>query len=226
MFAAAIAYSMKVGLDDIRQGLRTFDNTYFQAPGRLNIYNEHPFKVILDYAHNPHAVKAIVHLIDNLETEGRRICVLAAPGDRRDEDIHEIATLCAGHFDHYVCRRDDNLRGRDPEDVPRRLRDALLAGGVDEAAVQVIPDEREAVAAGLAAAAPGDLLLVMGDNIRRCWKQITSFSPELDVAASEPEPEASPARGSLDLPDLDLPPIDRLVRDERGVRLAREHEDD
>jgi cyanophycin synthetase len=226
MFAAAIAYSMHVGLDDIRQGLRTFDNTYFQAPGRLNIYNEHPFKVILDYAHNPHAVRAIVRLIDNLDAEGRRICVLAAPGDRRDEDIDEIATLCAGHFDHYVCRRDDNLRGRGGDEVPLRLRDALLRAGVAAAAVEVIADERAAVAAALATASAGDLLLIMGDNIRRCWKQITNFSPELDAAESDPVQEAPAPRGTVELPDLDLPPVDRLVRDERGVRLAREYEDD
>ncbi len=83
MFAAAVAYSMGVSLDDIRQGLRTFDTTYFQAPGRLNVYDEHPFKVILDYAHNPHAVAAIVRFVDNLGAEGSKICVLGAPGARR-----------------------------------------------------------------------------------------------------------------------------------------------
>ncbi|MCP4845688.1 MAG: cyanophycin synthetase, partial [Actinomycetia bacterium] len=49
MFAAAVAYSMEVKLEEIRHGLRTFDTTFFQAPGRMNIHDEHPFKVILDY---------------------------------------------------------------------------------------------------------------------------------------------------------------------------------
>lgn len=47
MFAAAMAYSFGVDLDNIRHGLRTFDTTYFQAPGRMNVFDEHPFKVIL-----------------------------------------------------------------------------------------------------------------------------------------------------------------------------------
>jgi cyanophycin synthetase len=226
MAAAAIAYSMGVGLDDIRQGLRTFDNTYFQAPGRLNIYNEHPFKVVLDYAHNPHAVKAIVQLMDNLDAEGRRVCVLAAPGDRRDEDIREIAELCAGHFDRYICRRDDNLRGREPEEVPERLRDGLLAAGVEAAAIEVIPDEQEAIFAALSGAGTGDLLLVLGDNISRCWKQITKFSPELETLPSEPARQVAVPVQPADLPEFDLPSPDRLVRDERGVRLAREEEND
>ena len=59
MFAAAMAFSMKLKLEDIRHGLRTFDTTYFQAPGRLNVFDEHPFKVILDYGHNPAAIDAV-----------------------------------------------------------------------------------------------------------------------------------------------------------------------
>jgi hypothetical protein len=56
MFAAAMAFSLGIKLDAIRQGLRTFDSTFFQAPGRMNVFDEHPFKVIFDYAHNAHAV--------------------------------------------------------------------------------------------------------------------------------------------------------------------------
>ena len=69
MFAAAMAFSMGLKLEDIRHGLRTFDTTFFQAPGRMNIYDEHPFKVILDYGHNPAAVEAMCDLVERLEVE-------------------------------------------------------------------------------------------------------------------------------------------------------------
>ena len=52
MFAAAMAYAMDVSLDNIRQGLRTFDTSFFQVPGRMNIFDRLGFKVILDYGHN------------------------------------------------------------------------------------------------------------------------------------------------------------------------------
>ncbi|MDH4315909.1 MAG: cyanophycin synthetase, partial [Gammaproteobacteria bacterium] len=77
MFAAALAYNLKISLEDIRHGLRTFDATFFQAPGRTNIYDEHPFKVILDYAHNPAAVRAMCNMVDRFDVDGRRIVVLA-----------------------------------------------------------------------------------------------------------------------------------------------------
>ena len=115
MFAAAMAWSMGVRLDDIRHGLRTFDTTFFQAPGRGNMYDQLGFKVILDYGHNPAAVDAMCALVDNLAADGlrgARVCVLSAPGDRRDADIVAIATRAARSFDRFVVRRDDDARGR------------------------------------------------------------------------------------------------------------------
>ena len=91
MFAAAMAFSLGVKLDSIRQGLRTFDSTFFQAPGRMNVFSEHPFKVLFDYGHNAHAVGMMADLAGRLDVTGRRIVVLAGPGDRRDEDLVAIA---------------------------------------------------------------------------------------------------------------------------------------
>src|SRR3546814_8718633 len=119
MFAAAMAYSLGIKLDAIRQGLRTFDTTFFQAPGRMNVFDEHPFKVLMDYGHNAHAVGMMADLAQRLDAPGRRIVVLAGPGDRRDEDLLAIAAAVAGTFDHYIARRDDALPGRDGEERER-----------------------------------------------------------------------------------------------------------
>ncbi|QOW22306.1 cyanophycin synthetase [Novilysobacter avium] len=225
MFAAAMAFSMGIKLDAIRQGLRTFDTTFFQAPGRMNVFAEHPFKVIFDYAHNAHAVGAMADLAQRMEVGGRRIVVIAGPGDRRDEDLRAIADAVAGRFDHYICRRDDNLRGRDGDEVPRILAKALLAQGVDEAQVSIINEEEAAIDAALRMGEPGDLVLIFADALVRSWKQVIKFQaegepsaplrPEVPVTA-EPADESIPAS---------LADYEDLVRDERGVRLAREEND-
>jgi cyanophycin synthetase len=221
MFAAALAFSMGVRLEDIRHGLRTFDTTFFQAPGRMNVFDEHPFKVIVDYGHNAAAVEAMCQLCDRLEPQGRRIVVLAAPGDRRDSDIAEIGTICAGHFDHYIVRRDDKLRGREGDQVPIMLRNALLTAGVAKEQIEMIPDEVTAVDHALAMARPGDLLLVFADAITRTWKQVIGFHP---AAASASERAARPAIVETPIVSEPLPAHDALVRDERGVRIKREPE--
>ena len=247
MFAAGICFSMGKSLEDIRQGLRTFATTYFQAPGRLNVFDEHPFKVILDYGHNPAAIEAMTKLCDQLETDGRRILVITLPGDRRNEDIAEVARIVAGHFDHYICRADDNRRGRGETEVPDLLRDGLIANGVPESDIAVIPDEVTSVDAALKMGAPGDLVMIFGDNISRTWKQIIYFNrpPEkvtddveetaedpvsqtllTDDAKPDPLADATPVDDAPEVPESLLMGGIRMVRDARGVRLAVEDVED
>jgi cyanophycin synthetase len=225
MFAAAIAYSMGIKLDAIRQGLRTFDSTFFQAPGRMNVFNEHPFKVLFDYGHNAHAVGAMADLAQRLDVSGRRIVVLAGPGDRRDEDLVAIADAVAGRFDHYICRRDDALRGRDGDEVPRIQARALQAKGVPKDAISIIPDEQEAIDAALRMGQPGDLLLVFADALVRSWKQIIKFRPEGMAAAPERPKSVDVPLPTTPVGEMAFAGMEGIVRDERGVRFARESDD-
>ncbi|MFN7551711.1 MAG: cyanophycin synthetase [Pseudomonadota bacterium] len=225
MFAAAIAYSMGIKLDAIRQGLRTFDSTFFQAPGRMNVFNEHPFKVLFDYGHNAHAVGVMADLAQRLDVTGRRIVVLAGPGDRRDEDLVAIADAVAGRFDHYICRRDDALRGRDGDAVPRIQARALEAKGVPKSAISVIPDEQEAIDAALRMGQPGDLLLVFADALVRSWKQIIKFRPEGMAPVPERPKSVDVPLPSTPAGEMAFVGMEGMVRDERGIRFARESDD-
>jgi len=230
MFAAAMAFSLGIKLEAVRQGLRTFDSTFFQAPGRMNVFSEHPFKVLFDYGHNAHAVAAMADLAQRLDVVGRRIVVLAGPGDRRDEDLVAIARAVAGRFDHYICRRDDNLRERTSDEVPRIQAVALRAAGVDERAISIIPDEQEAINAALNMGQPGDLLLIFADALVRSWKQITKFKPAGAIAAAPaalpPAPlfAEGPGDGAARGAEAAIAPfsLEGLIRDERGVHFAPE----
>ncbi len=225
MFAAAMAHSLGKSLEDIRHGLRTFDTTFFQAPGRMNVYDEHPFRVILDYGHNPAAMRAVCQLVERLDVSGRRICVMGAPGDRRDEDILAMADEVAPHFQYFICKSDDNPRGRDRDEVPTMLRKQLREHGIDSDRIEIMADEREAVERGLGLAQEDDLVVVFGDNITRCWKQIIHFEPE---GGDKPaEEEARPVHSFVEEdPDaFTLGPGAELIADERGVRIARDDEE-
>jgi cyanophycin synthetase len=220
MVAASMAFSLGIKLDAIRQGLRTFDTTFFQAPGRMNVFNEHPFKVLFDYGHNAHAVGVMADLAQRLDVSGRRIVVMAGPGDRRDEDLVAIADAVVGRFDHYICRRDDSLRGRDGDEVPLIQSRALMAKGVPAEAISIIPDEQEAIDAALRMGRPGDLLLVFADALVRSWKQVTKFRPEGMPAAAAPAPARAPVIEAV--PDEPaLSDFEGIIRDERGVHLPR-----
>lgn len=225
MFAAAMAYSMGKSLEDIRHGLRTFNTSFFQAPGRMNVYDEHPFKVILDYAHNPAAIDAMCQLSDRLDVLNKRICVISSPGDRRDEDIKALAATAAGHFDHYICKADDNRRGRGKTEVPDMLKEQFLKDGVPESAIEIIPDEQEAINQALEICVEGDLLIIFGDSITRCWKQVIHFNSDNQTSKSTTD-TSSEVTAESHTEKFELPMGQSLIRDERGVRIARHEEGD
>jgi cyanophycin synthetase len=225
MFAAAMAYAMGKSLENIRHGLLTFNTTFFQAPGRMNVFDEHPFKVILDYAHNPAAISAMCQLSDRLDVSGRRVCVISSPGDRRDEDVSALASTAAGHFDHYICKADDNRRGRGDVEIPEMIKNQLIAEGVDKSAVEVIADEKASVAHALEFCDAGDLLVVFGDDITRCWKQIIHF--KTDGSGREVENQKDESNKDSEVVEhFELADGQSLIRDERGVRIAKTEEGD
>jgi len=189
----------------------------------MNMFKEHPFDVLLDYAHNPAAVQAVTDTVDQLDVTGMRRIVLAAPGDRRDEDITAIARAVAGHFEHYICRADDGRRGRGHDEVPQLLRSVLLEAGVPEEQIEVIVEEPAAVDHALRAAEPGDLVVVLGDDTTRCWKQIINFS------ADGERPDSMGGDGAQRTPHVGIGSLlgeGTFIRDQRGVRVATSSEDD
>ncbi len=195
MFAAAMAFSLGIKLDAIRQGLRTFDTTFFQAPGRMNVFDEHPFKVIFDYGHNAHAVGAMADLAQRLDVHGpaHRGDGRARRPPRRGHRARS-PTPSPGASTTTSAAATIGLRGRDGDEVPRMLRrTALEAAGVAPAQITLIPDEQEAIDAALRMGRPGDLVLIFADALMRSWKQVIKFRPEGAPAARLPEaPPALP----------------------------------
>lgn len=182
--AAAVAYSMGATLDQIRQGLRTFTTSFFQTPGRCNVFDEHPFRVIVDYGHNPAAVEKMAELVRSLRKK-RAIGVLQAAGDRRDVDILQIGRTAASAFDVVITKEDDGRRGRVEGAVASLLAQGAREGGVAAERVIPIPDEQEAVQRALSMAEPEDLVVIFADDIVRTWKQVIYFGKKRTHAESE-----------------------------------------
>jgi cyanophycin synthetase len=226
MFAAVMAYAMGVRVENIRQGLRTFDTSYFQVPGRMNVFDKLPFKVIVDYGHNPAAVQVMADLMTRLECVGRRICVLAGPGDRRDEDIRAMARIAGAAFDKTILRRDDDLRGRQPEEVPNMMAEEMKKMGVPPEKYEIIPDEQTAIDSALRMAKRGDIVLIFADKVSRGWKQVIYFEPQHKSAPppAPSQPQVVPSFAGDGRPAQGIDGAE-LIEDARGVRLAREQDD-
>jgi cyanophycin synthetase len=175
--AAAAAWASGAHLHDIRQGLRTFTTSFFQAPGRLNLVEVDGVRVIIDYCHNVDGMRALADFVNRMtesplggngQRSGRAIGVIGIPGDRRDEDQRDYGRLAAGAFDEIIVREDRNLRGRKPgESAANVLAGVQGARENGEARVrraERILDEMSAVRAALRRAVSGDLVVMAVDD--------------------------------------------------------------
>ena len=176
--AAAIAYARGVSVENIRQGLRTFATSFYLTPGRLNVFDEYAFRVIVDYAHNPAAVEALSDLVQRLRPNHRRtIGVIAAPGDRRDVDIRRIGEIGGKTFDLLVIKEDNDRRGRADGEIATLLRKAAHGAGMPPDRMITVLDEQEAVRHALSLAEPDDLVVICADDITAVWKEVIYHLP-------------------------------------------------
>ncbi len=62
--AIAMAHCHRIPLKSIRTAMRSFETTFDQLPGRMNIFDDHGFRTILDYAHNPDGLNSLGAVLD------------------------------------------------------------------------------------------------------------------------------------------------------------------
>jgi cyanophycin synthetase len=182
--ATAAAWAAGAHLHDIRQGLRTFTTSYFMAPGRMNMFELDGYRVIVDYAHNPPALRAVGEFVEALTESspggarpivtGRRIGVVATAGDRRDEDIREIGRVAASIFDEIIIREDENNRGRPRGGTAALIAEGIESAGTDRRATSVSTHlvELDATREALDRAADGDVVVVCVDHANQIWKEL------------------------------------------------------
>jgi cyanophycin synthetase len=127
-------------------------------------------RVLVDYAHNPAALEGLMDLAMALPAK-QRIATIAAPGDRRDEDIRTLGRLCA-RMDRVIVKEDDDRRGRAAGEVAGLVIEGLIAGGMREDRIETIASEREAVECLLRNLGDGDLGVVLADKVPAVLAQI------------------------------------------------------
>ena len=161
--AAALATELGLPADAIVRGLREFTSSSDDNRGRGNLHDVGGVRVMIDFGHNPAAVRGVLGLARALVGAGRLFVTVGLPGDRPDAEIVAVAhELAAAHPAHaFVLELADYLRGRAPGAVPRLIRTTLAEAGMPAAAISEASGEPDALRQALAIARPGDLVLVL-----------------------------------------------------------------
>ncbi len=163
MAAVAAAWGVGMNWDTIRRGLASFSNDADNAPGRFNVMDYKGATVIADYGHNPDAMRALVSAVEAMPAK-RRSVVISGAGDRRDEDIREQTVILGDAFDDVILFEDACQRGRADGEVVKLLREGL-ANARRTSVVDEIYGEFTAIDHALARLQPGDLCLVLVDQV-------------------------------------------------------------
>lgn len=164
MAAAGLGLLLGAGLESVRSGLAGFRSTVETNPGRFNILEGYPFRLVCDRSMNGHAIQGLVELMDQLAPAGRRILCFSMPGNRAEDQYGEVPRLVSGHFHHYVIYEMAHYRRGLPEgEITRRLREGLLGAGTAPDAITGAVDRDRALSAVSAMVQPGDFVLLIAD---------------------------------------------------------------
>ncbi len=170
MAATAAAWGAGVAWEAIRKGLASFANDSDNAPGRFNVFDYRGATLIADYGHNPDAIAALVQAVEAMPAS-RRAVVISGAGDRRDQDISDQTRILGKAFDDVILYQDQCQRGRADGEVIALLR-AGLQGAPRTSRIDEITGEFVAIDHALARLQPGDLCLILVDQVEEALAHI------------------------------------------------------
>jgi UDP-N-acetylmuramoyl-L-alanyl-D-glutamate--2,6-diaminopimelate ligase len=155
--AAAMALTAGIDREAVEQGIATFAG----VPGRMEVVDRgQPFVAIVDYAHTPDALDAVLRDLRGRRLDGRLIVVFGCGGDR-DTAKRPVMGRVAAQLADVVVVTDDNPRSEDPAAIRAAVLAGARAAGAD-ADVLEVGDRSAAIATAVAVAAAGDTLVVAG----------------------------------------------------------------
>ena len=171
MAAVAAAWAVNLSWDTIKSGLASFVTDTHNAPGRFNVMDYAGATVIADYGHNPDAMQALVAAVNAMPAQ-RRSVVISGAGDRRDSDISDQTVILGSAFDDVILYQDAAQRGRADGEVMSLLRQGLK-GASRTARIDEVRGEFAAIDEALSRLQPGDLCLVLVDQVQEALDHLT-----------------------------------------------------
>ena len=160
--AALAAWHLGVPTERIAEVAQRFGADPHDNPGRLERWRHRGVTVLVDYAHNPDGLARLLDVARALRPK-RLLLLLGQAGNRSDAAIAEMARTAARYRPDAVMLKDMGptyLRGRALGEVPALLRQALLGSGLPALSIDARSDETAAALALLAAAMPGDVVVL------------------------------------------------------------------
>jgi cyanophycin synthetase len=181
--AASFVQGFKV--EDVRLALNTFIPSPTMTPGRMNVFHFKHFEVLVDYAHNPDGFMAVSKFLEKVDAYPK-VGLIAAAGDRRDEDIRELGRIAGRTFDEIVIRQDKNLRGRTDLEIMNLLKEGIAEIKPDLNVICINP-EASSIQHVIENAVKGSHITILSDVIAEALDLILQYKEKDDQFAFHKE---------------------------------------
>ncbi len=168
-------------------GLMSFHPSPEMTPGRMNLFRFKNFRVMVDYAHNEGGFVELEKYMNSVRAS-MKIGIIAATGDRREDDIRAVGRYAARIFDEIIIRHDDDGRGRSNEELTQLLMEGIQAEK-PTITVHVISNENESIQYAIDHAPPGALVLVCADHVQETLEMVKNAQENDLHAVSEEDQE-------------------------------------
>ncbi len=177
--AMGVALALELDLDHAARALGELE----AVPGRMQRIDEgQPFSVVIDYAHT---AESLAKVLDELRPAGPRgglIAVFGSAGDR-DPSKREPMGRAAGERCRLVVLTDEDPRSEDPEAILESIAVGARAAGRRQGHdLFLIADRAAAIRHALAAAGPGDVVLLAGKGHEKTIETAAGERPWDEVA--------------------------------------------
>ncbi len=168
--AAAIAFCLPQGINQgiIKKALENFPG----VPGRMEIIQEEPFKVIIDYAHTPDSLEKIYKLLGS-----RLICVLGSAGGGRDKWKRPKMGEIAAKYCTKIILTNEDPYDENPQEILNQIETGIpnsriysgrYARYIEHPAHYKILNRQEAIKKAVSLAQKNDTIIITGKGCESC----------------------------------------------------------
>ncbi len=167
MAASAVCYGLGISALLIASGLKSFESNRKNNPGRGNLFKVGKVSIMVDFAHNPHGLSAVVRTLEKMPAR-RRLVMMGHAGDRSDTDIQELTRVALKLSPERIVlfELEEYLRGRSQGEVSNIMFNTLVQQGIDPGIVSLADSPSAGTKIALDWAQDDDflLLLALGDR--------------------------------------------------------------
>ncbi|MGG7176947.1 cyanophycin synthetase [Clostridium paraputrificum] len=182
---AACGALIGLGIDYcmIAKGFNSFKPNMECNSGRFNMYDLNGVKIVLDYGHNIEGYRVVLDSLSKLKQE-KVIGVIGVPGDRKDEMILKIGSMCSSVMDTIYIKEDKSRRGRKPGEVAELLEKGIRNVN-NKNKSKVVLDECDAFREAINNSSSGDIIIVFYECLEPLLdiiKEYNSIDNNLNLA--------------------------------------------